>query len=350
MRLWDRRVGSDSSSNSSGNILSVDHGAPVEDILLLPGDGILASVGGHHLKLWDLLSGGRLLVSLTPHHKTITCLGLADGGASLLTGSLDRHVKLTDVKTFRTVGSLAYPSSVLSAAVCPPTANASDGFVIGGMIDGLVQVHRRRNDEKAATDAAASQRRKETNSRSHRYLRHTQFTPAVGDVVVSEEQRDVELRHDTLLRKYEYSRALDQTLKPFVQRCKPEYCYSLLFELMRREGLRTALGGRDEKSLALVLTYVNRYIADMRFTRLLVHVGDILVDLYLPNHGMSERIDKLFTDLGRRLAREVRYVEELARLQGAVDLVLAASGGRKEVSGGRVEEKLFSGQTVITEL
>lgn len=328
----------------------------MEDLLLLPGDGLLVSVGGHHLKLWDLVAGGRLLVSLTPHHKTITCLGLAEGGASLLTGSLDRHVKLTNVKTFQTTGSLSYPSSVLSAAVCQPQAgSASDGgFVIAGMIDGLVQVHRRR-EEKSNTDEAAAlrQRRKERGGSSHRYLRHTQFTPAVGDVVVGEDRREVELRHDTLLRKYEYSRALDQTLKPFVQRKKPEYAYSLLFELMRREGLRTALGGRDEKSLAFVLTYVNRYIADMRFTRLLVHVADLLVDLYLPNHGMSERIDKLFADLSRRLEREVRYVEELAKLQGTVDLLLAASGrsgGRGGDSGSRVEEKLFRSQAEIAEL
>jgi len=96
-----------------------------------------------------------------------------------------------------------------------------------------------------------------------------------------------------------------------------------------------------------VLTYVNRYISDMRFTRLLVYVADLLVDLYLPHHGMSERIDRLFSDLGRRLEREVKYVEELARLQGAVDLVLAASGrsggggGRGNELSGRVEEALF---------
>ena len=341
VRLWDRRGG----GGGGSCVLKVDHGAPVEDLLLLPGDGILVSVGGHHLKLWDVVAGGRLLASLTPHHKTVTCLGLADGGASLVTGSLDRHVKLIDVKSFQTVGSLAYPSSVLSAAVCQP-ADGGVGFVVAGMIDGLVQIHRQCENEKPNTDEAAALRRRHKESSSHRYLRHTQFTPAVGDVVVGEERRDVELRHDTLLRKYEYSRALDLTLKPFVQRRKPEYAYSLLFELMRREGLRTALGGRDEKSLTFVLTYVNRYIADMRFTRLLVHVADLLVDLYLPHHGMSERIDKMFADLGRRLEREVRYVEELARLQGAVDLVLAASGrssGGGEGCCGRVEDELFRG-------
>lgn len=288
-----------------------------------------------------------MLASLSPHHKTITCLGLANGGSCLVTGSLDRHVKLTDVKSFQTVGSLSYPSSVLSAAVCQPSAVDGSGvnFVVAGMIDGLVQIHRQTEEEKPNTDEAAALRRRRKEASNHRYLRHTQFTPSVGDVVVGEEHRDVELRHDTLLRKYEYSRALDQTLKPFVQRKKPEYAYSLLFELMRREGLKTALGGRDEKSLASVLTYVNRFIADMRFTRLLIHVADILVDMYLPHHGMSERIDKLFADLGRRLEREVRYVEELSRLQGAVDLVLAASakrssGGLSEGSS-RVEDGIF---------
>ena len=67
--------------------------------------------------------------------------------------------------------------------------------------------------------------RRYKKARNHRYLQYTQYTPAQTDIVVSDVKKDIELRHDFLLRKFEYSRALDAVLKPFVARKKPEYTY-----------------------------------------------------------------------------------------------------------------------------
>ena len=39
--------------------------------------------------------------------------------------------------------------------------------------------------------------------------------------MVDQERREIVLQHDKLLRKFEYSRALDQVLKPYVMRKKP---------------------------------------------------------------------------------------------------------------------------------
>ena len=327
VRLWDRRAG--------GEGLVMDHGAPVESVLLLQGGGLLASTGGHHIKIWDLVGGGRMIATLSPHHKTVTCVGLTGGGRRLVSGSLDRQVKFTDLTTFQVVYSLPFPSPVLSVAVSP-----DDSLVAAGMPDGLVQFLRRKPDKPGIGRPGGENRENRRNKQHHRYLRFTQFTPAPGDMVVAADNRDVELRHDTLLRKFEYSRALDQVMKPYVQRTKPEYTYSLLYELMRREGLKTALAGRDEKSLLLIMNYVTRYITDNRFSKLLVVVADMLIDMYCLEHGMSSAIDKKFNDLNRRLEREVRYVEELLKLQGTVDLVLAASSAGEEGGGGRVEQEV----------
>lgn len=48
--------------------------------------------GGRYVKVWDVLKGGQLLVSLKNHHKTVTCLCLNSSGQRLLSGSLDRWV------------------------------------------------------------------------------------------------------------------------------------------------------------------------------------------------------------------------------------------------------------------
>lgn len=49
-------------------------------------------IGGRYVKVWDVLKGGQLLVSLKNHHKTVTCLCLNSSGQRLLSGSLDRLV------------------------------------------------------------------------------------------------------------------------------------------------------------------------------------------------------------------------------------------------------------------
>jgi len=114
-------------------------------------------------------------------------------------------------------------------------------------------------------------------------------------------------------------------------RKKPEYTYSLLMELSRREGLRRALAACEERSLCNLLQFINRNISDSRFTLLLVHVADMLMDIFLPQHGFSGQVDTLFKQLMSRLDKEVNYCEELMQLQGAVDLVLSAANNSREV-------------------
>ena len=82
VKLWDTRGGGSS-------VLSVDHGFPVQATLMLPGGGVLVTAGGTYMKVWDILSGGRLLQSVNNHTKTITCLAMDGEGGRLLSGGLD---------------------------------------------------------------------------------------------------------------------------------------------------------------------------------------------------------------------------------------------------------------------
>ena len=81
-------------------VMTLEHGAPVEDAAFFPAGGLLASVGGTAALVWDLVAGGRPLARLANHQKTVTCCAVSPlaGPASaaaprLLTGSLDGHVK-----------------------------------------------------------------------------------------------------------------------------------------------------------------------------------------------------------------------------------------------------------------
>lgn len=106
VKLWDKRT--------KDCALSINHGAPVESLLMFPGGGLIASAGGNQLKIWDVLSGGNLVQSLSNHTKTITSMTFNGSGSRILTGSLDSHVKVYNVEDFKVTHSIKYPAPILS--------------------------------------------------------------------------------------------------------------------------------------------------------------------------------------------------------------------------------------------
>ena len=123
------------------------------------------------------------------------------------------------------------------------------------MSDGLVQfLHRRVPPTLEELEAERI-----AKAPFHKYRRFTQIqTVAPEDLLIQEDKKAKESRHDYFLRKFEYSKALDQVLKPYVMKKYPDYTYSVLRELQRRNGLRTAIAGREGKSLVPLLQYLHR--------------------------------------------------------------------------------------------
>jgi len=242
-------------------------------------------------------------------------------GTRLVTTSLDRQLKFHDISNFKTVHSLSLPSPILSAAVAP-----DDSFICVGMSDGLVQfLHRR-------VPPTLEEREAERQAKApfHKYRRYTQFqTLSPDDLVVQEDKKAKESRHDHFLRKFEYSKALDQVLKPYVMKKHPEYTFSVLRELQRRNGLRTAIAGRDEKSLVPLLQYLHRNIADARFTAFLIEVIDLTLELYASTIGTCPQTDRLFSDIRKRVDRETKTLRQLMMLKGSLDLVITANQTKK---------------------
>ena len=92
-------------------------GAPVEDILAFPSGGVVVSVGGPILRVWDLATAGRCLRALSNHQKTVTCATFDGAKGRILTGGLDMMVKVYDVEDWNVVHTMRYPAPILSLAV-----------------------------------------------------------------------------------------------------------------------------------------------------------------------------------------------------------------------------------------
>ncbi|CAH1155239.1 unnamed protein product [Phaedon cochleariae] len=301
LKMYDTRTESE--------VLTMDHSSAIESTLFLPSGGILLSAGGTDIKIWDVLAGGKLLGSLSQHHKTITCLHLASDNKRLLSGSLDRHVKIYDLATFKPVHTLNFPNSVLSLGV-----SKNDDTLVAGLVDGLVSVSRR--EEKKEEE-------RQKKMASYHYVSNAH--PASVDTIVSELKHEKEAKYDHHLRKFEFSKALDSVLLPYVANKNPQITVSLMQELMRRKALQKAFQGRDKKSLTLILRFFIRNITDYRFTRVIIDAANILLDTYEDNIAMLPvEVGKLFVDLGQVIKQESELADSLAGLQGMMNMLMAS--------------------------
>lgn len=302
IHMYDTRI--------NASVFNVDHGAPVESVLFLPTGGVFLSAGGTEIRVWDAFAGGRLLAKLCHHHKTVTCMCLGSGNKRLLSGSLDRHVKIFDVATYQVVHTLDYPNAILSLDVSP-----GDETVVAGMVDGLVSISRREEEVKPS-----KQERKKV---SYRYT-PSEFHSKSIDTVVHEEKGELMSKHDVCLRKFQYSRALDHVLAPYITNKNPNVTVGLFQELIRRKGLKAALAGRENKSLTAILRFLIKNIGDYRFTCILIDVANSLLDIY-DGTEQSIEVNKLFQRLAERLKEEEQLTEDLLGLQGALQLLLSGA-------------------------
>ncbi|XP_054730498.1 U3 small nucleolar RNA-associated protein 15 homolog [Anastrepha obliqua] len=291
---------------------SIDHGSPVESLLFLPTGGIFISAGGTEMRVWDAFAGCRLLTKVSQHHKTITSLRLGSKGKRILSGSLDRHVKIYDVATYKTVHTLDFPNAVLSLAVAP-----GDQTVVAGMVDGLVsiqnmEIHRKKSGKgKGPTD-----------------LSRRRVTSLKIDHVVSDTRLPKLEKYDQLLRKYEYVRCMDLVMSRFYAQSNPEITISVMQELIHRKGLHRALAGRSHKFLSQLISFICRYIGEYRFMRILIDVAAALLDIYAATfHEFTGELGKDFIRLAGVLRREINLTYDLLELQGGLELLETAAAG-----------------------
>ncbi|XP_062905300.1 U3 small nucleolar RNA-associated protein 15 homolog [Mobula hypostoma] len=305
------------------SVMTMEHGQPVESVLLFPSGGLLVSAGGRSVKVWDLLKGGQLLASLRNHHKTVTCLCLNSSGQRLLSGSLDRHVKIYSTSTYKVVHTLNYAASILSLALAP-----EDEAIIVGMTNSVLSIqHRKQNVKKHQVVDVAKARK----GPSYRYfIKGKDYMPKRDDFLVNRPMRQRLSKYDKLLKSFQVSLALDAVLKSHIRIKTPEVTVGVMQELKRRGTLQNALAGRNEKQLAVILDFLIRNVVKPRFTSILVNVAEIIIGVYSSVIGTSPVIDKQFINLQQLVGKEIDYREGLLGVLGMMDTLFATMTTKKE--------------------
>ncbi|KAF8055723.1 utp15 [Scenedesmus sp. PABB004] len=327
VRLWDVRT--------RGCALSLDHGAPVEDVAFFPAGGLLVSAGGTSLCVWDVMGGGRLLRRLPNFQKTVSCVSLSpragpDAAAAprLLAGSLDGHVKVFELDNFKVTAASKYPAPVTALGL-----SADCGLLAVGMADGMLSVRRHAKPRGAGGGGAAvgaggggragrRARPPRLNAANFRFfLRGRDAKAAASDVVVAARRRARLAPYDRALRAFRYRDALDAALAT----ARPDVVHSMLEELAARGGLHGALAGRPAAGLLPLLRHLARWIADPRHAASLAGVASRVVDIYAPVVHTNAEVDACLRQLRDALAEEVRLQEALMRLSGCLEPILAGA-------------------------
>ncbi|XP_067424970.1 U3 small nucleolar RNA-associated protein 15 homolog [Emydura macquarii macquarii] len=303
------------------SVMTVEHGQPVESVLLFPSGGLLVSAGGRYVKVWDILKGGQLLVSLKNHHKTVTCLCLSSSGQRLLSGSLDRHVKIYSTASYKVVHSFDFAASILSLALAP-----EDETIVVGMTNGVLNVRHRKHEE-------SKERFPKKKRPAYRtFVKGRNYMPKQEDFFVSKPVRRHLKKYDKLLKSFQVSKALDAVLEVPNRGRTPEITVAVMQELNRRGTLKNALAGRDEKQLNVLLAFLIRYVVEPRFAPMLIKVAEMIIDIYLPVVGQSAIIDKQFLKLQEIIEKEIDYQAELLEVLGMMDALFATMTRKKATS------------------
>jgi len=331
VRIFDTRtgecellMGSTSGGSGTGSV-------PVEQVLMYPSGTVALSAAGSILRVWDIVAGGRCLRAMSNHQKTVTSLAFNANSSRLLTGGLDHMVKVYDISNYNVVHTMRYSAPVICLAISP-----DETHIAVGMSDGTLSVRRRQPNASEGTHAhgllsEASLRSATLESFlggvipniGQPRVRDRSKSKPVGDLdelkVESKRKRRLK-EYDRLLKGFKYSAALDSALRKQVP---PATTFALIQELVYRDGLRSALAGRDDVLLEPILRLLLKYVTDPRFGGIVCDTAGLIIEMYTPVLGQSPTIDSLLLRLRRKLAAELRLQNDLVRVKGALDMLFA---------------------------
>jgi U3 small nucleolar RNA-associated protein 15 len=287
------------------SIATLDHGSPVESVVMLPGDTLAASAGGNLIKIWDLISR-KSIASIASHQKTVTSLYYNQTSNWLLAGSLDNQVKVFDMATYRVVHSFKFPAAILAVGSC----GKEDNLVIAGSAAGSIFVKGRplKDSAKAEEDfiAAASAPKPVYKARQ-------------GDFVVEQGRRTKIGKYDGLLKNFRHSEALTCVMQESNNHI---LVVTIMEELYRRGVLRRCLENKEEDFIASVLEFVQKHIERSAYLPIFVEVFDAVFGIYHSNPPSNSALAIAMEELKAKLESQVTVQRQMKKTLGAIEVIL----------------------------
>lgn len=334
VRVWDVRA------STSGSVMEISHGKPVEDVIYLPSGGIVATAGGNTVKIWDLIGGGRLLHTMESHNKTVTslCVGKIgrEGGEEaqqyrILTVSLDGYMKVFDYAKYKITHSMRFPNPLLSVGFSPDCSTRVIGTSNGTLYVGRRKVKEESAGEQALVDFAGLAvaddvpKRRALRPSYFRYFHRGQSEkPSETDYLIMRPKKVKLAEHDKLLKKFRHKEALVAALN----RKNPENVVAVMEELVARKKLLRCVSNLDFEELELLLLFLQRYSTMPRYASFLMGLASKVVDMRTEDIRSSNELRGHIRNLKRDLEEEMRVQQSLQEIEGIISPLLRIAARR----------------------
>jgi U3 small nucleolar RNA-associated protein 15 len=126
VKVWDSR--------QPNPVYTMDQGQPVEACVIASSGSLLISAGGNEVKVWDLMSSGRLLHTFCNHQKNISSLALDVGSGRVLSTGLDGLLKVYSLQTLQVTHGMRFGSPLSCVGLSPNGKKLVVGFMDGNLM------------------------------------------------------------------------------------------------------------------------------------------------------------------------------------------------------------------------
>ena len=290
--LWDMRQGLHSP------IQTCLHSAAVEQVILIDSKSMCVTASGDVVSIFDWRNLGAGPMCSTSHHtKTVTALAYCPQHDALLSGSLDKRVKVLNLAqaasgSVEVVAQRKLENPVTSLAVHPHGTEMAVGTNAGEL---LVYTLREEGEEDAARIPPAIRRERACKAKLEAVA--VQF------------------------RSFKYQRALRTALYSGF----PDVILSTLEELQRRCALHVAVSGHNDRTIAQLLRFATDYIDNPRYADMMLAVVDVVCEIYAVVAKESPYFYRQLQHAQRKIAQSLSAVGMMAKSVGLMELICQAS-------------------------
>ncbi|CAI2307092.1 unnamed protein product [Caenorhabditis sp. 36 PRJEB53466] len=333
VRLWDIR--------NKEKTIELDCEHPVESLLFLPGEQLIATAAGPIVKIWDTTTG-RQLTALQAHYKTVTSLRLATNSTCLLTAGIDRRVNAFRTTNYSLIHSWAMPAPVLDIDV-----SRDDQTMAIGM-GNLLALHRRAEIKKEVTASAIIEDKRSVirTAAPPVNLAEKGRDPQTVEVAAKNADKLKIPKIDGMLANFKHAAVIRNI---FSGKCRSNFdsaVVSYLRIIVMRGAIHRALAGQDSIVQKNVLKFLNHNLYKTQYFSILKEVVAAFFDVY-SSEKLDREVLKQVHRLKVTLSRELEVQKMVCSLIGSIDLIVATTKMNVRTSEDLVEEDDVFGEPTI---
>lgn len=333
VRLWDIR--------SKEKTMELDCEYPVESVLFLPGEQLIATAAGPIVKIWDTTTG-RPLTALQAHYKTVTSLRLATNSTCLLTAGIDRRVNAFRTTNYSLIHSWSMPSPVLDIDV-----SRDDQTMAIGM-GNLLALYRRADIKKEATATAMIEDKRaliRTSAPPVKLAEKDRDTQKVEVVAKNPEKLKIP-KVDGMLANYKHAAVIRLLFSGKFRSTLEAAIVSYLRIIVMRGAIHRALAGQEFGVQKNLLIFLNHQLFKTQYFSTLREVTIAFFDVY-GTEALHKDLLKQVQRLKLTLSRELEVQKMISSLMGSIDLIVSTTKVNIKSSTELVEEDDVFGEPTI---